>query len=159
MFTVVNILWQDGEMNGKSKKRSGAHPPTAPPLSISDAEWALMELLWEDSPRTSAELCVTLEKSRRWKRATVMTLLGRLVAKGGVATEGEGRRWKYSPAVPRESCVAQETRGFLDRLFHGALLPMVAHCIEHQKLTTQEISELRALLNQPRRKSPSSSDN
>jgi BlaI family transcriptional regulator, penicillinase repressor len=140
----------------KSKKHGGPHPGTDA-YSISEAEWAVMELLWSKSPRTSAELCVSLEKTRRWKRATVMTLLSRLISKGIVLTEGEGRRWQYAPAVPREKCVAQETRGFLDRLFKGALLPMVAHCIEHQKLSAHELSELRALLNQPKRKSESSS--
>ncbi len=144
------------EMNNKSKKRV-AHVPLEP-VSISEAEWAVMEQLWEKSPRTSAELCSILKTSRGWKRATVMTLLGRLIAKGAIATEGEGRRWQYAPEVARERCVAQETRGFLDRLFKGALLPMVAHCLEHQKLTPQEISELRALLNQPKRKSQASNE-
>jgi len=116
-----------------------------------------MELLWETSPRTSPELCAALEKTRRWKRATVMTLLGRLIAKGAIVTEGEGRRWNYAPVAPRESCVARETRGFLDRLFNGALLPMVAHCLEHQKLMPQELSDLRALLKQAERKSGPSS--
>lgn len=140
-------------MGGKSKKRSGTQAASPPPLSIPEAEWAVMELLWYKSPRASAELCAALEKSRRWKRATVMTLLGRLIAKGAIATEGEGRRWSYAPAVPRERCVARETRGFLDRLFQGALLPMVAHCLEHQNLTAQELSELRALLNEAQQKS------
>ena len=35
-------------------------------------------------------------------------LLGRLIAKGVIVTQGEGRRWQYSPAVPRERCVAQD---------------------------------------------------
>jgi BlaI family penicillinase repressor len=140
-------------MTGKSKKRPSLPPAAAAPLSISEAEWDLMELLWESSPRTSAELCAALERTRRWKRATAMTLLGRLIAKGAVSTEGEGRRWNYAAAVPRESCVAQETRGFLDRLFKGALLPMVAHCIEHQKLSSQELTDLRALLDHAKRKS------
>jgi BlaI family penicillinase repressor len=148
-----------GDMAVKSKKRVVAHLAANDAVSISEAEWAVMELLWAASPRTSADLCAALEKTRRWKRATVMTLLGRLIAKGVISTEGEGRRWQYAPAVPRERCVAQETRGFLDRLFQGALLPMVAHCLEHQKLSPQELSELRALLNHSKRKSPSSSDN
>src|SRR6187401_94765 len=135
-------------MGEKSKKKAGAHLAPTDAVSISDAEWAVMEFLWAASPRTSADLCVALEKTRRWKRATVMTLIGRLIAKGVISTEGEGRRWQYAPAVPRERCVAQETRGFLDRLFQGALLPMVAHCLEHQKLTGRELADLRALLNQ-----------
>ncbi|OAI58087.1 hypothetical protein AYO49_05870 [Verrucomicrobiaceae bacterium SCGC AG-212-N21] len=145
-------------MIGKSKKKTSGQAAPATPLSISEAEWALMELLWESSPRTSAELCTALERTRRWKRATVMTLLSRLISKNAVSTEGEGRRWNYIAAVPRASCVAQETRGFLDRLFKGALLPMVAHCIEHQKLSTQELADLRALLDQAKRKSGSPSD-
>src|SRR6187455_1314619 len=104
-------------MSGKSKKAAAA-----PPNAISEAEWAVMEILWQTSPRTSAELCTILEKTHRWKRATVMTLLSRLIAKGIIVTKGEGRRWNYAPAVPRESCVAQETRGFLDRMFKGTLL-------------------------------------
>jgi BlaI family penicillinase repressor len=105
-----------------------------------------MELLWEKSPQTSPDLCATLEKSHHWKRATVMTLLNRLIKKKVIATEEEGRRWQYSAAVARDRCVSRETRGFLDRLFHGALLPMVAHCLEHEELSEKEIAELRALL-------------
>lgn len=142
-------------MVGKSKKSTTVPGHARDPVSISDAEWAVMELLWEKSPRASAELCVLLEASRDWKRATVMTLLGRLIAKGVVTTKGTARRLSYLPAVPRERCVAKETRGFLDRLFKGALLPMVAHCIEHQKISPKELAELRALLNQENRKADS----
>src|SRR5436190_11846457 len=127
-------------MSGNSKKRSGQHSSPVGAVTISEAEWAVMELLWESSHRTSASLCAALEKTRHWKRATVMTLISRLIAKGVILTQGEGRPWQYCPAVPREQCVARETRGFLDRLFNGALLPMVAHCLEHQKLSSRELS-------------------
>jgi BlaI family penicillinase repressor len=146
-------------MSGKSKKRpansmTSARAAEAKSISISDAEWEVMELLWEAAPRTSADLCGVLEQTKRWKRATIMTLLSRLIGKGVVATTGEGRPWQYVPAVPRESCVARETRGFLDRMFSGALLPMVAHCIEHHQLSAREIAELRALLDQAPVSSP-----
>ena len=106
-----------------------------------------MELLWEKSPQTSAALCAALGKTRRWKRPTVMTLISRLMAKGAIVTAGAGRPWSYAPAVPRDRCIAHETKGFLNRLFYGALFPMVAHCLEHQNLTAKELSDLRALLN------------
>jgi len=142
-------------MSRKSEKRTES-PEAAAPFSISEAEWAVMELLWDKSPQTSAVLCEALGKTRQWKRATVMTLLSRLIAKGVIATEGTGRPWSYASAVPRERCIAQETRGFLDRLFNGALLPMVAHCLEHQKLSPKELSDLRALLDQADTKSKNS---
>jgi BlaI family penicillinase repressor len=113
---------------------------------ISDAEWAVMELLWQSSPQGSTALCESLAKTKNWKRATVMTLLGRLVAKGIVRTDGEGKRWLYAAAIPRERCVTQKTRGFLDGLFKGALLPMVAHCIENEQVSAGEIESLQKLL-------------
>lgn len=118
------------------------------PISISTAEWAVMELLWEQSPQGSPEICEALAVSHGWKRATVMTLLRRLMDKGAVSSTGNAKRWQYAPAVDRDHCVAGETRGFLDKLFQGALLPMVAHCLEHQKLSKKEIQDLRAMLEQ-----------
>lgn len=111
-----------------------------------------MELLWERSPQTSPDLCAQLEKSHHWKRATVMTLLNRLIKKGIISIQAEGRRWDYSAAVARDRCISRETRGFLDRLFHGALLPMVAHCLEHERISPKEIEELRELLNRSQTK-------
>ncbi|QIF01722.1 BlaI/MecI/CopY family transcriptional regulator [Roseimicrobium sp. ORNL1] len=107
-----------------------------------------MKLLWENAPQSSPDLCEALAKSQGWKRATTMTLLRRLIDKGAISVEGGAKRWLYAPAVDRERCIAQETRGFLDRLFQGALLPMVAHCLEHQKLSRKELSELRAMLDE-----------
>lgn len=106
-----------------------------------------MELLWEQSPRTSQEIVALLEEGRGWKRATVVTLLARLTAKGALATEPQGNRFLYTPSVQRSACVAGETRSFLDRMFGGALQPLVAHVAEHHALTKKDIAELKALLN------------
>lgn len=132
------------------KKSSSAPltPGASDSISISTAEWAVMELLWENAPQSSPDLCETLAKSQSWKRPTTMTLLRRLMDKGVITATGGAKRWLYAPAVDRERCIAQETRGFLDRLFQGALLPMVAHCLEHQKLSRKELSELRAMLDE-----------
>lgn len=112
-----------------------------------------MELLWEESPRTSQEIVAILESARGWKRATVVTLLARLTAKGALAAEPQGNRFLYSPAVERSACVAKETRSFLDRMFGGALQPLVAHVAEHHALTKKDIAELKALLNDIKPKS------
>jgi BlaI family penicillinase repressor len=122
------------------------------PLTISEAEWTVMELLWERAPRTSPEICKELGQTRAWKRTTVMTLLRRLIDKGAVKIEGQSRPWKYAPALERDRCVAKETRGFLDRLFQGALLPLVAHCLEHQKVSRNDLAALRDLLDEAERR-------
>lgn len=117
-------------------------------VAITEAEWDIMELLWEQSPRTSQEIVSLLEEGRGWKRATVATLLARLTAKGALATEPQGNRFLYTPIVQRSACVAEETRSFLDRMFGGTLQPLVAHVAEHHSLTKKDIAELKALLDQ-----------
>lgn len=123
-------------------------PPAKSSVAITEAEWEIMELLWEKSPRKSQEIVALLEEERGWKRATVVTLLARLVTKGALNTEAQGNRFLYTPAVERSACVAEETRSFLDRMFGGALRPLVAHCAEHHSLTKKDIAELKALLDQ-----------
>jgi BlaI family transcriptional regulator, penicillinase repressor len=132
-----------------SKKPGPKSVPAAKnSVAITEAEWEIMELLWEKSPRKSQEIVALLEEERGWKRATVVTLLARLVTKGALHTEAQGNRFLYTPAVQRSACVAEETRSFLDRMFGGALRPLVAHCAEHHSLTKKDIAELKALLDQ-----------
>lgn len=131
-----------------SKKTAKRTRDEKPPVAITEAEWAVMELLWERAPRTSQEIAAHLEKERGWKRATVLTLLTRLATKGAVGTEPQGNRFLYTPTVQRSACVADETRTFLERMFGGALQPLVAHLAEQDSLTKQDIAELKALLNE-----------
>jgi BlaI family transcriptional regulator, penicillinase repressor len=113
---------------------------------ISDAEHAVMEVLWEDSPLTAGE--VSERVSRDWSATTVKTLLGRLLAKNIVAAESEGRRYLYHPLVRRDDYVAGESRRLMDRLFGGRLTPLVAHLAERDALTAQDIAEIEALLSE-----------
>lgn len=138
-------------MNKKRVQKTTRQQPGY--VAITDAEWNVMELLWEKSPRNSQEIVAALEQSRGWKRATVVTLLSRLTAKGALNTEPQGNRFLYTPAVERSACVAKETRSFLDRLFGGTLRPLVAHVAEHHQLTKKDIAELKSLLDQIKPKS------
>jgi predicted transcriptional regulator len=111
---------------------------------ISDAEHAVMEVLWEESPLTAQE--VTERVERDWTANTVKTLLGRLLAKKIVAHEEQGRRYLYRPLVARADYVEGESRRLIDRLFGGKLTPLVAHLAERDALTAEDISEIEALL-------------
>ena len=67
---------------------------------ISEAEFQVMEVLWRDSPLTAQDIATRLGATG-WSLATVKTLLSRLAAKGALATQEDGRRYLYSPAVDR----------------------------------------------------------
>jgi predicted transcriptional regulator len=113
---------------------------------ISGAEHEIMEVLWRDAPLTAAEVAERAPADRRWSIRTVKTLLARLLAKGALTHEEQGRSYLYRPAVAREDYVAGESRRLLDRLFGGRVSPLVAHLAERDDLSEQDVAEIEALL-------------
>lgn len=73
------------------------------PIRLSASEWKLMECLWDESPRTITQLVHALEPETGWAKATIITMLSRLEAKGAVSWQTAGRARQYSPAVTREA--------------------------------------------------------
>ena len=115
---------------------------------ISEAEWRVMKLLWEKAPRTSNEIIDILEHddSVDWNPKTIKTLLNRLVNKGALDFDKEGRAYLYYPKVQEAECRRAERRSFLSRVYSGALKPMLAAFIEDEKLTKEDIDELKRIL-------------
>jgi predicted transcriptional regulator len=119
---------------------------TDQPERISEAEHAVMEVLWEQAPLTASEVCDKVCDQRGWSLATVKTLLSRLVGKQAVETEPDGKRFLYTPRIAREAYVGTESRRLVDRLFGGRAAPLFAHLAEAQALTDADIAEIEALL-------------
>jgi len=113
---------------------------------ISEAEWIVMEALWQRSPQTASDVVAALASQSAWKEATVKTMLNRLARKGALKFQAQGKRYLYRPAVTRQSAVRSQSRSFLARVFGGDVKPMLAHFVEHQKLTPRQITELRRIL-------------
>ena len=113
---------------------------------ISEAEHAVMEVLWNEAPLTAQDVAERVDPARDWSTNTVKTLLGRLTGKGAVAYEADGRRYLYRPAIERGDYVSGESRRLIDRLFGGKLTPLVAHLAERDELTAGDIAEIEALL-------------
>jgi len=116
------------------------------PERISEAEHAVMEVLWEQAPLTASEVCDKVCDQRGWSLATVKTLLSRLVGKQAVETEPDGKRFLYTPRIAREAYIGTESRRLVDRLFGGRAAPLFAHLAEAQALTDADIAEIEALL-------------
>lgn len=113
---------------------------------ISSAEHEVMEVLWRESPLTAIEVAERVPAERGWSVRTVKTLLSRLLAKGVLNHEEEGRKYLYRPAVDRDDYVTQESRRLLDRLFGGKATALVAHLAERDDLTERDIADIEALL-------------
>lgn len=116
------------------------------PHRISAAESEVMKVLWALSPRAAEDILIVLAKEQGWAEGTVKALLNRLLKKGAIAAEKDGRRFLYRPLIGRDDYIDTESQGLLDRLFDGRLAPLVSHFSKREKLAPQDIAELRRLL-------------
>ncbi|WP_159015568.1 BlaI/MecI/CopY family transcriptional regulator [Cognatiluteimonas profundi] len=115
-------------------------------MQISEAESAVMDVLWRQQPLAAEDVVAALADSRQWQEATIKTLLNRLLKKGAIRASKDGRRYLYSPVLQRQAWMLGESQGLLERLFDGRVAPLVAHFSEHRKLSRKDIAELRKLL-------------
>ncbi len=113
---------------------------------ISEAEYAVMEILWDKSPQTASQIAETLEESRKWSLQTVKTLLSRLAGKGAISHERDGRRFLYAPILKKSDYVSAESGRLVDRLFGGRAGPLFAHLAESEALSDEDIAEIEALI-------------
>lgn len=117
-------------------------------IRLTEAEWAVMECLWEKEPRTGREVVQWLGKRMGWTRSTSLTLLRRLEAKGAVAGEADGDRKVFRPLIRREDAALRETESLLDRVYKGSVSLMVSALTKKQPLRQEEIDELYSILRQ-----------
>jgi len=117
---------------------------------ISETEWEVMNIVWSQAPCSAGEIIAALQRrDASWHPRTVKAYLNRLVGKGILGFKKEGRAYLYRPLVQREECVDSASDSFLERFFGGSLKPMLAHFVEREKLSADEIRELRRLLKNP----------
>ena len=114
--------------------------------TLSPSEWRLMECLWDQSPRTIAQLTAELAGEKGWGKHTIISFLNRMEAKGAVTYREEGRAKAYLPAFPREEATRKEAGRFLDRVFGGSLRLMVNSMVEGDDITEEDIRELEDML-------------
>ncbi|HMC26468.1 MAG TPA: BlaI/MecI/CopY family transcriptional regulator [Verrucomicrobiae bacterium] len=113
---------------------------------ISDAEWVVMRALWANTPMTTNQVVDALNDTTHWKPKTIHTLLSRLVRKGALEFERQGREHLFRPLVTAAECEHAATRSFLGRFFDGELAPFLARFLETEKLKPSEIEELKRIL-------------
>ncbi|PJK15211.1 BlaI/MecI/CopY family transcriptional regulator [Lysobacteraceae bacterium NML07-0707] len=115
-------------------------------MKISEAESAVMEVLWKQAPQSADEVVAALAQRHDWQEPTIKTLLNRLLNKGAISAEREGRRYLYAPVLSREDWLTGESQSLLQRLFGGRVAPLVAHFSEQRQLSRKDIAELKQLI-------------
>lgn len=115
--------------------------------SISDAEYQVMKVIWAAGvPISTNEVVEKLEKTTAWKPKTIQTLLSRLVKKGALNYEKHSRVFVYTPLIQEKEILEMESDTFLNRFYDGALNSMIVNLLERDKLSEDDMSELKRIL-------------
>jgi BlaI family penicillinase repressor len=117
------------------------------PQDVTDAELAILELLWEEGPATIRRLTDRLyPKGSRAHYATVQTLLERLEAKGFVERNRAAAAHTFTAAVGRDELIGRRLQATAEKLCGGSFTPLLMHLVRARKLSAGERKELRALI-------------
>ncbi|MCI8977241.1 BlaI/MecI/CopY family transcriptional regulator [bacterium 1xD8-48] len=117
-------------------------------ITVSDAEWTVLEVLWSaGKPLNATDIRNGLGESRRWERTTVLTLIQRLLKKG-VLRQEKREVYYYEPCVKREEYIKDETKDFVDKFFRGSSRNLAAALVNSEALSKKELEELRDYFNQ-----------
>ena len=114
---------------------------------ISDSEWEVMKIIWQNDSIPSTKIINELQEKTNWKASTIKTLINRLLNKEAISFTKKGKEYYYFSIVSEEECIREESKSFLNKVFNGSLNSMVVNFVKSQKLTKDEIDELRAILN------------
>ncbi|MBP3318550.1 MAG: BlaI/MecI/CopY family transcriptional regulator [Ruminiclostridium sp.] len=113
--------------------------------TITDSEYTIMKILWAAREKLTVADVVNALDDHRWTASTVSTFLQRLLKKDVVACEKKGKTNLYYPLLNQTDYHLQETETFLDKVYKGSVKNLVAALYENQKLSQEDISDLKSL--------------
>jgi predicted transcriptional regulator len=113
-------------------------------IVLADREADLMEVLWDHGPATVAEARKRLKVKLAYN--TVLSILRTLEMKGYVRHEEEGRAHRYLARVARETARQSALLQLCNKLFKGSVELLMTSAVADKRLSDEEISRIRALL-------------
>lgn len=114
-------------------------------INISDAELEVMKVIWnEKRPVTSLDICETFE-TKGWKKTTIGTFLSRLVEKGALSAEKQGKLYYYTPLISQKDYRKSQTKNLISSLYGGSIRDFAVSLFEEQSISNEELKELKAI--------------
>lgn len=112
---------------------------------ISEAEWVVMEYIWDNPSSTALDVIYELRDKKEWNQRTIKSMLNRLVKKKILKTSAIGNRFLYTAIIPKEQAIQKESQHFIEKVFNGKMLPMLSYFVENNKLSKQDIKTLKKM--------------
>lgn len=110
---------------------------------LTGQELEIMKVIWRLKSATVRQVYEELLKGRKIAYTTVMTLMNILEKKGHLKKRQEERAYLYVPAKPQKQVIGSMVQEFIHRVFNGSAEPLLAHLIEDEQVTEQELEEIR----------------
>ena len=119
---------------------------------LTEAEWIIMKVVWENEPCAAGTVQEALANSKDWAYSTVKTTMDRMANKGFLKIQKIRNLQLFSSVISEVDAKRGEFRKMLKRAFDGALTPMMQFLIEHEGLSKAESAQLRKLVNKAKNK-------
>ena len=114
-------------------------------ISIGDAELEIMKVIWKaKEPMTSLNIGKEVE-NRGWKKTTIATFLTRLVEKGALSAEKQGKLYYYTPLITEKEYRKSQTKNLIKTLYNGSVKDFAVSLFEEQSISDEELKELKAI--------------
>nr|AEM62961.1 CopY [Bhargavaea cecembensis] len=117
-------------------------------FNVTDSEWEVMRVVWAHGQASSKEIIDVLGQKMDWKPATTKTFLGRLVNKGMLSTETEGRRYLYSAMVGESEFVRHALDEFFSHVCNREVGRTIEDVLSKATLSHRDIDVLQAILDE-----------
>lgn len=115
---------------------------------ISNSEYDIMKIIWEKNPIKAQEIIEQVDLSNEWTEKTIKTMINRLLKKGAISYEKEGKAYLYYPLIKESDYIKMENNSFLKRIYNGSFNSMVVNFVKDMNLSPEEIDELKNLLDE-----------
>lgn len=109
-----------------------------------------MKVVWSRGDATVRDVYEALLEGRKIAYTTVMTMMNVLEKKGHLRKRTEGRSFLYRPTRPQQKVVGSMVREFVERVFGGSAGPLLAHLVEDERLTPEELDALAKRIEEKR---------
>lgn len=113
---------------------------------ISEAEFEVMKIVWENAPVSTNDITDRLVQTTDWSPKTIQTLIRRLVSKGALTYEKNGRVFVYTPKVNEDEYLMQKSSSFISRYFGGDFSAMFSSYLGNDELTDEELKNLKGII-------------
>ncbi len=114
--------------------------------NLTNADWRLMDIIWDYEPIESPELCHVAQERLGWKRTTTYTVIKRLNDKGYLENENS----VLTSKIAREEAGKREGSQLVSRGFKGSWPSFIAAFLEGGAISGEDAAKIEELLQQYR---------